>query len=60
MKIELQDDNDCMYAYLYNDQINGKIDDGKKLFNEKVFRCKLFGLCLGKCEKYIKEVEDDD
>lgn len=60
MKIELQDENDCIYSYLYNEQVNGKIDEGKKLFNDKVFRCKLFGLCLGRCEKYIKESESYD
>lgn len=49
MKIELQDENDCIYAFLYDET------DGETSPLDKVYRCKLFGLCLKKCEKYIRE-----
>ena len=53
MRIEFQENNDCLYAYESEEELTNI--ESVDVLNENVFRCKLFGLCLKKCDKYIKK-----
>lgn len=44
MRIEFQENNDCLYAYESEEELTNI--ESVDVLNENVFRCKLFGLCL--------------